>query len=153
MTEHVIDILLVEDNPSEAELTLNAFKKYGLANRVELVADGAEALDFLFRNGAYASRDARTTVPKVVLLDLKLPKIDGFEVLRRVKSDARTRAIPMIVLTSSREDRDLRGAYQLGANSCIIKPVAFKQFNETVRHICSYWLELNQCPEFDPYAD
>jgi CheY-like chemotaxis protein len=152
MTEHVIEILLVEDNPSDAELTLHALTKYHVANRVKLVIDGAEALDFLFRTGAYAGRDA-TAVPKVILLDLKLPKIDGLEVLRRIKSNDRTRNIPVVVLTSSREDRDLNEAYRLGVNSYIVKPVDFKQFTEAVHQLGLYWLLLNERPEVIPQEE
>ena len=152
MLAHAIEILLVEDNPSDAELTVHALKKESLANRVELVGDGAEALDFLFRRGAYAARinDAH---PKVVLLDLKLPRVDGLEVLRQIKSDARTRHIPVVVLTSSREDRDLQDAYRLGANSYIVKPVDFQQFSEAVRKLGLYWLLLNQPPKLEPQEE
>ena len=152
MTQHAIDILLVEDNPSDAELTLHTLKTYIRADRIELAVDGAEALDILFRKGAYAARGA-DSYPKVVLLDLKLPKIDGFEVLRRMKSDARTRHIPVVILTSSREDRDLQEAYRLGANSYIVKPVAFAQFSDAVRQIGLYWVLLNQRPEHIPLPE
>jgi CheY-like chemotaxis protein len=146
MTRHVVEILLVEDNSSDAELALHALKKQNLANHIELVGDGAEALDLLFHRGAYAGRPS-DTYPKVVLLDLKLPKVSGLEVLREMKADARTRTIPVVILTSSREERDLQEAYRLGANSYIVKPVDFAQFNEAVRQIGLYWVLLNQRPE------
>ena len=140
-----IEILLVEDNPADVKLTLRAFEKNNLTNRIHVVRDGAEALDFLFCTGEYATR--RTDeVPKVILLDLKLPKVDGIEVLRRVKSDERTKAIPVVVLTSSREDRDIVETYNLGVNSYIVKPVDFNQFTEAMREIGSYWLLMNQVP-------
>ena len=146
MTQPAIDILLVEDNASDAELTVHALKKHSQVRHIELAGDGAEALDILFRNDAYATRGA-DTYPKVVLLDLKLPKIDGLEVLRRMKSDARTHNIPVVVLTSSREERDLQEAYRLGANSYIVKPVVFAEFSDAVRQIGSYWVVLNQRPQ------
>jgi len=146
MTKHIVEILLVEDNSSDAELALHALKKQNLANHIELVTDGVEALDLLFRRGAYANRTC-DTYPKVVLLDLKLPKLSGIEVLREMKADARTRTIPVVILTSSREERDLQEAYSLGANSYIVKPVDFAQFNEAVRQIGLYWVLLNQRPE------
>ena len=145
MTEHTVEILLVEDNPSDVELTLHAFAKHNLTNQIHIVRDGAEALDFLFCTGPYASRDANAR-PKVILLDLKLPKVDGLEVLRRVKADNRTRSIPVVVLTSSGEERDLVESYALGVNSYIRKPVDFEQFTEAVRLVGLYWLLLNQPP-------
>ena len=145
MTEHTVEILLVEDNPSDVELTLHAFAKHNITNRIHVVRDGAEALDFLFCTGPYASRDANDC-PKVILLDLKLPKVDGLEVLRRVKADTRTRSIPVVVLTSSSEERDLVESYALGVNSYIRKPVDFQQFTEAVRLMGLYWLLLNQPP-------
>jgi CheY-like chemotaxis protein len=140
-----VEILLVEDNPNDLELALHAFRRNNLANRVQVVRDGAEALEFLFCTGAYANRDARQA-PKVILLDLKLPKIDGLEVLRRLRSDERTHLIPVVVLTSSREGRDVADSYQLGVNSYIVKPVDFEQFMEAVRQLGLYWLLLNQSP-------
>ena len=137
-----VEILLVEDSPSDAELALHALKRHHLANRIEVVRDGAEALDFIFCTGAYAHRNAQDN-PKVILLDLKLPKVDGLEVLQRVKSDARTRMIPVVILTSSREERDIVESYQLGVNSYIVKPVDFEQFTEAVRQLGLYWLLLN----------
>jgi len=145
MIENSIEILLVEDNPNDVELTLHALKKNNLTNRVYVVRDGAEALEYLFSSGAYAGRDLNQT-PKVILLDLKLPKVDGMEVLRRVKADASTRSIPVVVLTSSREERDIVESYQLGVNSYIAKPVDFEQFTEAVRQLGLYWLLLNQPP-------
>ena len=145
MTEHTVEILLVEDSPSDVELTLHAFNKHNLTNQIHVVRDGAEALDFLFCTGPYASRDANAR-PKVILLDLKLPKVDGLEVLRRVKADNRTRSIPVVVLTSSGEERDLVESYALGVNSYIRKPVDFEQFSEAVRLVGLYWLLLNQPP-------
>ena len=146
MTNHIIEILLVEDNPSDAELTLRALKKQNLANHIKLVCDGAEALDTLFRKGANGAHTVDGP-PKVVLLDLKLPKVNGLEVLRQMKADTRTHNVPVVILTSSREERDLQEAYSLGANSYIVKPVDFAQFNEAVRQIGLYWVLLNQRPE------
>lgn len=141
-----IEILLVEDNPTDLELALRVFKKHRIANRIEVARDGAEALDFLFGEGAHAGRGT-VVVPKVILLDLKLPKIGGMEVLRRIKSDPRTRTIPIVVLTSSREERDLLESYQLGVNSYIVKPVDFDQFSECLRDIGMYWLLSNTPPK------
>ena len=145
MTSDIVEILLVEDDPNDVELTLHALKQHNLANRIEVVRDGAEALEFLFGSGAYAQRDVENG-PRVVLLDLKLPKVDGLEVLQRVKADPRTQAIPVVVLTSSREERDVVESYKLGANSYIVKPVDFEQFVETMRQLGLYWLLLNQPP-------
>jgi two-component system, response regulator len=146
MTANTVEILLVEDNPNDAELTMRAFQKNKLANHVHIVRDGAEALDFLFCNGSYAARKIEQT-PRVILLDLKLPKVDGIEVLRRVKGDPRTRTIPVVVLTSSREERDVVESYRLGVNSYIVKPVDFEQFIEAVRQLGLYWILLNQPPK------
>lgn len=140
-----VEILLVEDNPSDAELTLHALKKSKLANEIQLVRDGAEALDFLFCRGAFSSRSF-DSAPRLVLLDLKLPKIDGLQVLESVKSDSRTKAIPIIVLTSSKEETDLVKSYKLGVNSYIQKPVNFGEFQEVVQQLGLYWLLLNSKP-------
>ena len=140
-----IEILLVEDNPADEELTLHALRANRLANNIQVVRDGAEALEFIFATGRYADRDVNH-VPRVVLLDLKLPLVDGLEVLRRIKGDERTRHIPVVVLTSSREERDIVESYRLGVNSYITKPVDFEQFTECVRNLGMYWLLLNQPP-------
>jgi len=139
----VVEILLVEDSADDAELAVRALKKQNLANRLHHVTDGAQALDFLFAEGEYAGRGP-SLGPKVVLLDLKMPKVDGMEVLRRMKGDARTQAIPVVVLTSSREDCDVVNSYQLGVNSYIVKPVEFDKFVEAVGKLGLYWLLLNQ---------
>jgi two-component system response regulator len=138
-------ILLVEDNPDDEELTLRALKKNNISNKVSVVRDGAEALDFLFYTGAYAERDPHE-VPQVILLDLKLPKVDGMEVLRRIRSDERTNLLPVVILTSSKEEQDLIEGYKQGANSYIRKPVDFNQFMEAVRQLGLYWLVLNEAP-------
>ena len=140
-----IEILLVEDNPNDEELTLYALRKNNFTNQIQVLRDGAEALEYLFCTGAFADRQINDP-PKVVLLDLKLPKVDGLEVLERIKADARTRIIPVVVLTSSQEERDIVESYQLGVNSYIVKPVDFEQFNEAVRHIGLYWMLLNKTP-------
>ena len=141
-----VDILLVEDNPQDAELTTRALKKNNLANRLITVEDGAEALDFIFCRGKYATRENGHS-PKVVLLDLKLPKVSGLEVLRALKQDERTRSIPVVVVTSSREDPDIKTAYSLGANSYVVKPVDFDAFAESVSSLGLYWLLVNQPPK------
>lgn len=144
-----LEILLVEDNPQEAELTIRALKKRTLANHFVHVQDGQEAVDFLFGRGHYKDRDVRE-LPKVVLLDLKLPKLDGIEVLRQMRADNRTHLIPVVVLTSSSEERDVMEAYQLGANSYIVKPVDFEKFLEVVSNMITYWLLLNELPSLKP---
>jgi two-component system response regulator len=138
-------ILLVEDNADDEELTLRALRKSNIMNRVVVVRDGAEALDYLFVRGAHASRDASET-PQVVLLDLKLPKVDGLEVLRQLRREPRTRLYPVVILTSSKEEQDVMRGYDLGANSYIQKPVDFTQFVDAVRQLGLYWLVLNQPP-------
>jgi two-component system response regulator len=143
--ENPIEILLVEDNPNDVELAEHAFRQNHLSNLLHIVRDGAEALEFLFCTGGYADRDIRTG-PKVVLLDIKLPKVDGIEVLRRLKGDPRTQTIPVVMLTSSREEQDIVESYQLGVNSYIVKPVDFVQFMDAVRELGLYWLLLNEAP-------
>jgi two-component system, response regulator len=143
--QQAVEILLVEDNPNDVELTLRAFKKRNISNSVFTVKDGAEALDFLFARGQFAGRDTHS-VPRLILLDLKLPKIDGLEVLRIIKSDERTKFIPVVVLTSSNEDRDVVQSYQLGVNSYIVKPVDFMKFVDAVAELGFYWLLLNKPP-------
>jgi CheY-like chemotaxis protein len=145
MAEDPVEILLVEDNPTDLELALRALRMHRVGNRVHVVRDGEEALDFLLCTGPYADRDPNGA-PKVVLLDLKLPKVDGLEVLRRIKGDPRTKTIPVVVLTSSREERDVVGSYELGVNSYIVKPVDFEQFSAAVRELGCYWVLLNQPP-------
>lgn len=137
-----VEILLVEDNPRDAELTIRALKRKNLANNLYHVEDGVEALDFLFGRGAHSGRDMNEP-PKVVLLDLKLPRINGLEVLSALKSDERTRTIPVVIITSSAEDPDVKNAYELGANSYVIKPVQFDSFIEAMAKIGIYWLMVN----------
>lgn len=140
------DILLVEDNPNDAELALYALKKHNVSKNVDIVRDGAEALDYIFAKGNYADRDVDDT-PRVILLDLKLPKVSGLEVLNRIKSDPRTRVVPIVVLTSSREESDILQSYQLGVNSYIVKPIDFEQFTDAMRQLGIYWLQHNQLPQ------
>ena len=140
-----VEILLVEDNPNDVELTFRALKKHNITNKVHVVKDGAEALEYIFATGAYANRDINHN-PRVILLDLKLPKVDGLEVLRQIKSNEKTKMIPVVVLTSSKEERDLVESYRLGANSYITKPVDFESFVKAVSELGLYWLLLNQPP-------
>jgi len=139
-----VDVLLVEDNPADAELALRALRKGKLANNIIWVKDGAEALEFIFRTGAYAGRPNQN--PKLILLDIKLPKVDGMAVLKRLKEDENTRVIPVVVVTSSAEGRDLVKSYKLGANSYIVKPVEFEQFSETMTKAGYYWMLMNKTP-------
>jgi len=138
-------ILLVEDNPDDEELTLLAFKNNRIANPVYVARDGAEALDFLFRKGAYADRDQKSN-PRLVLLDLKLPKVSGLEVLKRLRAEPATQALPVVVLTTSNQDEDIVNSYRFGANSFIRKPVEFGTFNAAIRELGYYWLLLNEVP-------
>jgi two-component system response regulator len=138
-------ILLVEDNPDDVELTLRALTKNRIATEVVVVRHGAEALDFLFATGAYQGRNP-DVLPDLVLLDLKLPKVDGLEVLRRLRADPRTHLLPVVVLTLSNEEQDVREAYRLGVNSYVRKPVDFDRFNELLHHLGRYWLEFNETP-------
>ena len=140
-----VEILLVEDNPTDAELATLALKERNLANKLVWVKDGAEALDFLFATGAYVGRNIENS-PKVVMLDLRLPKVDGLDVLRRIKSDERTKYIPVVVVTSSKEDRDVIASYNLGVNSYISKPVDFDEFTKVVSELGFYWLLINRPP-------
>ena len=141
----IVDILLVEDNPHDAELTIRAIKKRNMANPLHLVEDGAQALDFIFCRGVYGDRDI-SKPPKVILLDLKLPKVSGLEVLKILKSEERTKAIPVVVVTSSQEDPDVKAAYALGANSYVVKPVEFDAFVDAMSNLGLYWLLVNQPP-------
>jgi len=143
--EEAVELLLVEDNPSDVELTLHVLKKHNFANRIKVVRDGAEALGYIF-GGVVGESGRPYSIPRLILLDLKLPKVNGLEVLGRIKADPRTKRIPVVVLTSSREEQDLFLCYELGVNSYIVKPVDFVQFNESVRQLGLYWLLLNQQP-------
>jgi CheY-like chemotaxis protein len=143
-----VEILLVEDSPQDLELTRRALRKANLTNRIHIARDGTEALEFIFCEGAHAGRRIED-VPKVILLDLKLPKVDGLEVLKRIKGDARTRDIPVVMLTSSKEQNDVVESYELGVNSYIVKPVNFERFTEAVQQLGMYWLLLNQPPKLE----
>lgn len=145
MVEDILDILLVEDNPCDIEMTLDALKGNNLANRVRVLKDGEEAVDYIFRQGKYSGEGIGAR-PAIILLDLKLPKIDGLEVLRRIRSDERTKQIPVVVLTSSRLDKDRIESYNLGVNSYILKPVEFDNFAKAVSEIGFYWAVLNKPP-------
>ncbi len=140
-----VEILIVEDNPNDAEMTMRAFKENNLTNKILVVGDGEEALDFIYCRGRFHERDIRSQ-PTIILLDLKLPKLDGLEVLKIIKSDEKTQIIPVIVLTSSKEESDIVESYRLGVNSYIVKPVDFDKFIESVRDLGLYWLLLNQRP-------
>ena len=145
MAEEPVEILLVEDSPNDVELTLRALRRNNVTNHIQVARDGAEALEFIFATGTHAARDLGNS-PKVILLDLKLPKVDGLEVLRQIRADARTRNLPVVVLTSSREAPDIAASYRLGANSYIVKPVDFEQFADAVRELGLYWVLLNEPP-------
>jgi len=140
-----VEVLLIEDNPSDAEMTIRALKKSNLANRLLHLKDGSEALDFLFAEGKFSQRFSEH-VPKVILLDLKMPKINGIEVLAKIKSDARTRKIPVVVLTSSREDPDIQQCYSLGVNGYVVKPVEFDEFHKAISDLGLYWMIVNESP-------
>ncbi|MEO8139604.1 MAG: response regulator [Gemmatimonadota bacterium] len=142
---NTIELLLVEDNPEDLELALRALRKAHFSNRIHVARDGAEALEFIFCDGPHAARSI-TDGPKVILLDLKLPKVDGLEVLRRIKADPRTAMIPVVVLTSSKEQSDMVETYHLGVNSYVVKPVNFERFAEAVQQLGMYWLLLNESP-------
>ena len=140
-----LEILLIEDNPEDVEITLRAFQKHHIANKIHVVRDGEEALECLFSTGRYAEHSLCQNT-KLILLDLKLPKVDGLEILQKCKSDPRTRHIPIVVLTSSREEQDLARSYNYGVNSYVVKPVDFPQFTDAVRQLGLYWMLLNQTP-------
>ncbi|OGS69587.1 MAG: two-component system response regulator [Flavobacteria bacterium RIFCSPLOWO2_12_FULL_35_11] len=142
---HEIEILLIEDNMNDAELTIRALKKNNLANKLVHLKDGAEAIDFIFAEGNYSGRKVEN-VPKVILLDLKMPKVNGIEVLKKIKADERTKKIPVVILTSSKEDPDIQECYRLGVNSYVVKPVRFEQFVKSVSELGLYWMILNQPP-------
>lgn len=144
---NAVEILLVEDNPQDAELTIRAFKKYNFANRLFIVEDGAEALDFIFCRNKFSDRNF-SNPPKVILLDLKLPKINGLEVLKILKDDEQTRLIPVVMVTSSREDPDIQKAYSLGVNSYVVKPIDFDTFIEAMSNLGLYWLLINELPKY-----
>ncbi len=147
---NAIEILLVEDNPDDLELALFALKKNNFANKIHVARDGEEALDFLFCRGAHENRSFDNP-PRLVLLDLKLPKVDGLEVLRAIKKDSRTRAVPVVVMTSSKQQRDMVEGYQLGVNSYIQKPIDFAEFREIIKQLGYYWLVINQPPPADAF--
>lgn len=142
---HEIEILLIEDNMNDAELTIRALKKNNLANKLVHLKDGAEAIDFMFAEGNYFGRKVEN-VPKVILLDLKMPKVSGIEVLKKIKADERTKKIPVVILTSSNEDPDIQECYRLGVNSYVVKPVQFEQFVKSVSELGLYWMIINQPP-------
>jgi two-component system response regulator len=146
MNPNAVDVLLIEDNPDDAELTIRELKKYQLANNLVHVKDGEEALDFIFATGKFAKASDVFCPPRLILLDIKMPKISGIEVLQRIRSDERTRTTPVVILTSSNQDPDIQECYDLGANSYIVKPVNFDRFTEAIRSVGMYWLLLNQPP-------
>jgi len=146
MSLNTLDLLLVEDNMNDAELAIRELKKHNLANNMFHVKDGEEALEFIFGTGKYAGIRDTANPPKLILLDIHMPKVDGIEVLQRIKSDERTKIIPVVILTSSKEDPDIKACYKLGANSYIVKPVNFEGFAESIKNLGFYWLLLNQPP-------
>jgi len=146
MNLDTVDLLLVEDNSNDAELTIRELKKHNLANNLYHVKDGAEALDFIFATGEFSGRRSMDSAPKLILLDIQMPKVNGIEVLQKIKSDERTKATPVVILTSSKEDPDIKKCYALGANSYIVKPVNFERFAESIKNLGFYWLLLNQPP-------
>lgn len=146
MNLNAADLLLIEDNTSDAELTIRELKKHHLANNLFHVKDGEEALEFIFATGKYADTNSLRNPPKLILLDIQMPKVNGIEVLQKIKSDERTKVIPVIILTSSKEDPDIKACYKLGANSYIVKPVNFVGFAEAIKNLGFYWLLLNQPP-------
>jgi two-component system, response regulator len=145
---NTVEILLAEDNQHDAELTIRELRKHNMANNLVHVKDGEEALDFIFGNGQYISRKDSIHFPKVILLDIQMPKVNGMEVLEVIKNDPRTQTIPVVILTSSKEHPDVQRCYELGANSYIVKPVNFEGFAESIRHLGFYWLLLNQPPAY-----
>lgn len=148
ITDDAVEILLVEDDRDDVKLVLHSLKKFNISNRIRVVGDGAEALDFIFCTGAYSAR-TMASPPRVILLDIKLPKVDGLEVLRRIRADPRTTGQPVVLLTSSREQQDVAEGYRLHANSYIVKPVDFDRFTEAIRELGMYWLMLNVAPNLD----
>ena len=146
MNLNTVDLLLVEDNSNDAELTLRELKKHNLANNFFHVKDGAEALEFIFATGEFSGRRSMDNSPKLILLDIQMPKVNGIEVLQKIKSDERTKNTPVVILTSSKEDPDIKKCYELGANSYIVKPVNFERFAESIKNLGFYWLLLNQPP-------
>lgn len=146
MNQSLVEILMAEDNQHDAELTIRELKRHNMANRLVHVKDGEEALDFIYGRGVYAERGEQISLPRLVLLDIQMPKVNGIEVLEQLKSDPETRTIPVVMLTSSRESPDMKRCYELGANSYIVKPVNFEGFSEAIRQLGFYWLLLNQPP-------
>jgi two-component system response regulator len=146
MNANAVDVLLVEDNLDDAELTIWELKRHHMSNNLVHLRDGEEALEFLFATGKYANEQDNYSLPKIILLDLQMPKVNGMEVLKNIKSDERTRAIPVVILTSSNQHPDIRECYDLGANSYIVKPLNFERFSESIRNLDYYWLLLSQSP-------
>jgi len=146
MENKIVEILLIEDNPYEAELAIRSLKKYNFTNNLHHIDDGAEALDFIFERGKYESQQGRTK-PRLIMLDIKLPKVDGIEILRQLKENDKTKTIPVVILTSSKENQDVKACYDLGANSYIVKPVDFDSFSKAVAELGMYWMLLNNPPD------